>query len=312
MANVEEKIAKLESLRKNLLNKAIAVLIIFGICTLVGVIFIALIFINHDIDITFSFIGFILFVVGIVGMIFGVSRINIKLINSFKAEFDKNYLKEIYGDDYEIFPKKGLSFNYLKESDVLRTPDSYTSRNLFTSTYKGIKIEGCDYNATFVHVTTDSKGHTRRVNYDYPGKAYIFTFPRNFNNYFCCFEKGSQSEFYRTPSKRTEVKFESVDFNKKFSSFSSDDTFAFYLMTPQVQLSLLEFDEVVDSKIVFVFDQNKLYVFMNNYSTRARISVFRKVDVSVLKNYILELSIPLKLIDDFDVDKNKFLDRNLK
>lgn len=51
---------------------------------------------------------------------------------------------------------------------------------------------------------------------------------------------------------------------------------------------------------------------MNNYSTRAKISVFRKVNISVIKNYILELSIPLKLIDDFDVDKNKFLDRNLK
>ena len=122
--------------------------------------------------------------------------------------------------------------------------------------------------------------------------------------------KDFENAVYKQPA--CKVKFESVDFNKKFNSFSSDDTFAFYLMTPQVQLSLLEFDEVVDSKIVFVFDQNKLYVFMNNYSTSAKISVFRKIDVSIIKNYILELSIPLKLIDDFDVDKNKFLDRNLK
>ena len=51
---------------------------------------------------------------------------------------------------------------------------------------------------------------------------------------------------------------------------------------------------------------------MNNYESAARVSVFKKVSQETLNNYLLELSLPLKLIDDFDVDKNKFLDTSLK
>lgn len=311
MENQEEKLANLESLRKKLLNKAIFVLVFFGLCTLVGIILFVIQFFDYN-DMIYYFVGFVLLIVGVVGMIVGISQLNKKLANAFKEEFDKNYLKEIYGDDFQIFYKKGLSFSYLQQSDVLRSPDHYYSSNLFTSTYKGVQIEGCNYCAEFIHVTTDSKGHTKKVTYSYPGKAYVFTFPRQFKEYFCSFEKGAISEFYRTPSKRSEVEFESVEFNKKFKSYSSDQTFAFYLMTPQVQLSLLEFDEKVKSKIVFVVDGNKLFVFMNNYESAARVSVFKKVSQETLNNYLLELSLPLKLIDDFDVDKNKFLDTSLK
>ncbi len=308
----EKKIAELESLRQNLKKKAIIVLVIFIIITVVGIVLSLINFLNDDLPFTLFYIGFILIIIGVVGTLLGVNRINIKLINAFKNAFSGDYLKELYGEDYKTFPKQGLSLSYLMQSDVLRNPDRYTSKNLFVSTYKGIGIEGSDYVAEFIHTTTDAKGNTRRVTYSYPGKAYVFTFPRQFNNYFCCFEKDSKTEFYKSPSRKTEVEFESVDFNKKFNSYSSDDTFAFYLMTPQVQLSLLEFDELVDSKIVFVVDQNKLYVFMNSYSTKAKVSVFKKIDEKIVRNYLLELSIPLKLIDDFDVDKNKFLDQNLK
>lgn len=312
MANDTEKLAKLESFRQDLKKKAIIILLIFGIITVVGLILSLLTFINHGLEFYLVYIGFLLLIVGVLGMIIGVNRLNVKLVKLFKEEFDRNYLRDLYGEDYKTFPNKGLSLSYLKQSDVLRNPDNFTSNNLFTSTYKGIEIEGSDFVAQFIHTSTDAKGNTRRVTYSYPGKAYVFTFPREFNNYFCCFEKGSLTEFYRSPSRKSKVEFESVDFNKKFESFSSDDTFAFYLMTPQVQLSLMEFDELVDSKIVFVVDQNKLYVFMNSYSTKAKVGVFRKIDEKVVRNYLLELSIPLKLIDDFDVDKNKFLDENLK
>ena len=50
---------------------------------------------------------------------------------------------------------------------------------------------------------------------------------------------------------------------------------------------------------------------MNNYQSKFKINVFTKIDKELLKNYLLELTLPLKLIDSFDVDKNKFLDSSL-
>ena len=315
MASDTEKLAKLESLRKKLLKKAIFVLVIFGIAALVGIILLVCSFLlelDGETSSILMIIGFLLLILGVILMISGVGKLNSNFAKSFADEFNHNYLKDLYGDDFHFYAKKGLSYNYLKQCYLFRDPYQFKSKNLFTSKYNNVLIEGSDFDAVFMHVHRDSKGNTRRTYNHYIGKAFVFTFPRKFENYLCCFEKGSESEFYKSPGNDYKIEFESVDFNKKFKSYSNNSTFAFYLMTPQVQLSLIEFDEVVSSKLVFAVNDDKLYVLLNSFDSKVKISIFKTVREDIIKNYLLELSMPLKLIDDFDVDKNKFLDKNLK
>ena len=311
MENTDVKLEELDNVRLKLRKTAIILLFIFTIIAVIGFILCILNLFADIGDSTLLIVGFLMLLVGIIGDILSINKLNTKLIKKFSETFNRNYMKEIYGENYVCDSKRGLSYSYLSSSDVLNRPNEFSSNNYFSSTYKNIEIEGSDFIATFIHYTTDSKGHTHQVRNNYGGKCYVFNFPRKFDNYFCCFEKGSRCELYKSPSNRSKVEFESVDFNKNFESFSSDQTFAFYLMTPQVQLALLDFDKAVDSNIVFVVDENRLFVFMNNYHSKFKISVFTKIDKELLKNYLLELTLPLKLIDNFDVDKNKFLDSSL-
>lgn len=258
-----------------------------------------------------SLFGILMMVAGIVGIFIMVGRLNAKFKSDFSSFFTTDVLGAFYKEGYESFPGQGLTYDEMNASQVFTTPDFYKSQNLFVTSYKGIKIRSSNFCFTYVHEYKDKDGHVQKVIVDHNGRGYIFEIPRKFDHFFISLEKGASSELYRTPTSRSKVEFESLDYNKKFNSYSSDQTFAFYMMTPQVQLALLDFDEKINSKVVFSLNENKMYVFLNEFSSKVHISILKKVTEKDIDNYLIELRLPLVLLDSLDLDKNKYLDTNL-
>ena len=65
-----------------------------------------------------------------------------------------------------------------------------------------------------------------------------------------------------------------------------------------VQLNLMKFDDTLQSYLILVIKENKLYLFMNNFKSKVKFSLFKKLDQSAIDLYAncLSHSIPRSLV----------------
>ena len=236
------------------------------------------------------------------------SRFKRKINEKFKDYFLNMFFKEGYSYDYS----KGLSFEVLNQSEILNRPDEYKTSNYFCSRNEGLTFVGADYDLIFYHYYTDKDGNRHRTENHNPGKFYVFTYPRKFNHYLLIMEKNNGGEAFRLPNKKSAIEFESMDFNKRFSVFCDDPAFAFFVITPQVQLNLMKFDDDISSRLIVILKENKLFLFMNNFTSKTKISLFKKLDQEQINKYAAELKLPLTLADDMDLEKEKFHNKDFE
>ena len=260
----------------------------------------------------FFSVGFCVFILGIIFIFVFKAIFTANYKKKINEVFKTYFLNEFYKEGFVSEPNKGLSFEVLNQSEILNRPTEYKTSNYFASHSDGLNFVGADYDLIFVHYYTDSDGHRHRTENHNPGKFYVFTYPRSFNHYLVIMEKNCGGEAFKMPNKKSALEFESIEFNKKFNVYCDDPSFAFYVITPQVQLNLMEFDSKVSSKLIVVLKQNKLFLFMNNFTSTSKIKLFKKLDQEAINEYARELKLPLTLADDMDLEKEKFHNSDIK
>lgn len=314
--NRENDISSLESYRLSQKKKmliTISILILFGILGIIlTVIGCSRGFYDRygEID-SFIIAGLFINILVFIFILTVFSFFNANYKKKITDKFQKYFLDMFYKEGYTFNFQQGIGFNVLNQSEILRTPDAYTSNNYFASQDQGINFVGCNYDMIFYHYYTDKDGNRHRTEAHFPGKFFEFTYPRSFNHYLVIMEKNANSEAYKVPNKKSLVEFESMDFNKRFRVYCDDQQFAFYVITPQVQLNLMKFDDTLQSYLILVIKENKLYLFMNNFKSKVKFSLFKKLDQSAIDLYAKELKLPIMLADDMDLDKEKFHNREI-
>lgn len=316
-AKLQSLITKVEEVRTKVKPKALT-LVILGFLFLGGF-FASILWLSLSADKNgnvSSFAPFILMVACLaldVVIIIVYGRLSKKFKNEFKDTFDPIILQKYFSDGFVRNPNKGLALTELQNSGIVKEPDEYYSENYYAANIDDkVSFVSSDYDFVTVQYTTDSEGHTTRHETHYRGKAFIFTFPRKFDHTLSIYEKGYASEVFYRQKNKNKNQLESVEFNKKFKSYADDPTFMFYILTPQVQMDLLEFDAKINSNLVITIKGNKLYMYLQNYKPKYAISPLKRVTETLLKSYIEELTTPLKIFDYLDIDKDKFLNKDLK
>lgn len=290
---MEERLKAFEEHRAKVCKKANIILLIA----------ILLIVLGMGLILTTEIPIFILMVIVAFFMIVISSSMKSKLSVQFKNEFIIQLVKDIYPNSI-YNPKTGINLQEILKAGFFKAPDRYELEDYLSSSYDDIPFEMCDFNFKERHVTTDSKGN-RRVTYQTyaKGRFLIFDFKREFNQVVKVVENT-----YLGLNKHglEKVETESVDFNKKFKVYASDGITAFYILTPQIQLKILELESKFRGSLFVGYMNGKLYVSITDGISILDVNASKKITLDTIKMLESQLMLPASIINELGLSTAKF------
>lgn len=106
------------------------------------------------------------------------------------------------------------------------------------------------------------------------------------------------------------IDFESVEFNKKFNVYCSDRENAFYIITPQVQLALLEIEKGLPGGLKILFRGEEMVIIASGNTT-----TFKGIDTKKDENYNINVILdsilaPAFVVETMNLDHKFFIEEN--
>ncbi len=267
--------------------------------------------------ITFIVIGFIMFVtfhaapIGFIFFILGGALSTIGSINSKKAI---NKIKDVVIN--AIMKEKGIEGIYqaknyfskeiVKETGMIGSFNEYKGSDYTKFSYKGLMIEYCRLD--IYNVTSDGE-NTHRTPV-YVGPWMIITLPRNLNQRIKIFEKQFFSKGVNNRG-LTEVKTESVVFNEKFASWTTNEHTFFYIMTPKMMENLLKHEANHQGRTLFCLLNNKIHLGMHGKKEKKfKIPLIQDIEEHHIKAIRDDFNDILSIVDVLDFEHDKYMINN--
>jgi len=247
------------------------------------------------------YVGLFLLAFGIILMIVSLVRFN-TVISDFKKTFLKDYFSKIIKDgDYR--PKKGLDPLNVYECGFLKRADRFKSWDYLSGEIDGISFLSSDVHLQKRQVYTDSKGRrqTKYVTF-FKGRLFRFDFNKNIDHDVQVLERYSPSDGKRY----RKVKLESIDFNKKFKTYSTDTQTAFYVLTPHFMEALMKIENNHPGNLGFSFKGDHMFFAIYNNKSTFPIRPFVKIDEKLIDTFKADVELVYELVDDLKLNKNIF------
>lgn len=249
-------------------------------------------------------IGFIIMGLGLVvggGFAIAGSVAFSKLSKTFKVEVISKLMEE-YVDNGRFDPHSGLSQSDVYSSEFIKRADRYHSEDFLSGSMEGVNFVSSDIKLEERHVRHTKNGTETYYETYYLGRLFIFDFNKPFDGYLQVLE-GARPTKNRGYKK---VKLESVQFNKKFKTFSTSEHSAFYVLTPHFMEALMELEKKNRGKIYFSFIDNRLYIGINNFINTFELKMFRKLDERTFDEFKRELLIIKDVIQELKLNNSIF------
>ena len=250
------------------------------------------------------FVQFIVFIafVGVVLLALGFSVHN-SINKEFKSRFIIDIIKNIYPN--AVYDSKhGLDLQQIMEPGFFKRPDRFYSEDYVAAKYNDISFMMSDFTLQERHVSCNSNGGTTvsYVNYA-KGRFMIFDFKRPFTQVL----KIAETKYLGLNTRGLEkIETESVAFNKKFDTYTSDSLTAFYVLTPQIQLKLLELESKFKGSIFFGYMNGKMYVAICDNVSILDINASKEITEEVLSILESQLLVPAAIINELKLDSDKY------
>lgn len=228
-------------------------------------------------------LGFLAFLPAAIVSGIGASEF-MKVKRRFKHEFLIDIIKAALPETTYI-PEQGLMEHEVYQTEFLKRADRFHSEDLMYG-----KIEDVAFRASDVKLEERHVQHTKngtRVYYVayFLGRVFHFTFNKPFEGFLQVLESGSplSNRGYK------KVEMESVDFNKKFRTFSTNDLSAFYVLTPDIMERIMELEKAHPGRIGFSFTGENLYIAINNNKDTFELKMFKPVDDQMVEEFKKDL-----------------------
>lgn len=249
-------------------------------------------------------LGFIILAIGLVVgagfAIVGASSFS-KLSKTFKVEVITKLMEE-FVDNGKFNPHGGLSQSDVYSSEFIKRADRFHTEDYLSGSMEGVNFVSSDVKLEERHVRHTKNGTETYYETYYLGRLFIFDFNKSFDGYLQVLE-GARPTRNRGYKK---VKLESVQFNKKFKTFSTSEHSAFYVLTPHFMEALMELEQKNRGKIYFSFIDNRLYIGINNFINTFELRMFRKLDEKVFDEFKRELFIIKDVITELKLNNSIF------
>lgn len=253
-----------------------------------------------------AFVGFAGLVVGLIFIILAVRAR--KQYESTLMELIRNEVDKALYTNVVHKPNNGFPLDRILYPGFFAAPDKYISNNYTAAVHNGMVFDSAYYNLQKRQETKDSKGNTTVTYVTYAaGTLYHFVFERKFNKTLKVLER---SGLFGTPGGRGLQKAETeyLEFNKKFDIYTSDDTFTFYILTPQLQEKFLSLEKVNCGKFYFALMNNEIFIAVQNNGNFPKPSLKESICEKYLATLALEFILPAMMIDELGLYKTKYKD----
>ncbi len=241
-------------------------------------------------------------IIGIGGFIFfGVGMAN---FSSLKKTFKNTVLKPMFQEaipGIEYQPEMGLAPQIVYSTDFLKVADRFHSEDHLRGELDGVQFISSDVKLEERHVQHTKNG--TRVYYVayFIGRVFRFSFNKDFVGSLYVLESGSpRSRGY------SKVELESVDFNKKFKTYATEDITAFYILTPDIMEAIHNLEKRHHGRIGLSFHGEHLYVAINNNKDTFEVQMFRKIDDSMIREFQQDLLVIKDFIMTLKLNNNLF------
>ncbi|NMA05973.1 MAG: DUF3137 domain-containing protein [Acholeplasmataceae bacterium] len=271
----------------------------YGIMTIVGVVLVVLGFVLF-ISIEFAPIAFILFIGGGTLTVIGSLRSK-KALDKIKDVVINAIMKE-KGIEGIYQAKNYFSQEVIKGTGMIGSYNRYNGSDYTKFDYKGLTIEYCRLD---IYMVT-SNGKSSSSTPVYVGPWIIINLPRNLNQRIKIFEKQFFSKGVNN-SGLTEVKTESVTFNDKFASWTTDEHTFFYVMTPKMMENLLQHEANHQGRTLFCLLNNKIHLGMHGKKEKKfKIPLIEDINKEHLKAISNDFDAILSVVDILDFEHQKY------
>lgn len=267
---------------------------------IVGIIFVPLGMILFMADGT-TLIGFLLFLLG--GVVMGVSSIFIgKNLNKIKDVLVNQIMKD-KGIEGTYEAKNYLHKDIIKKTGMIsKSFNQYGGSDYTLFNYQGFQVEYCRLE---IYLVT-SNGKSTSKTPVYVGPWLLITLDKNLNQTIKIFEKQFFSKGVNNQGLE-KVDTESLIFNEKFASWTSDKHIFFYIITPVMIEQLLNHEANNQGRMLFCLQNDMIHLGMHGAKEkRFKIPLFKEIDAQHSKNISDDFDNIIAVIDNLKLDHDKF------
>ena len=227
---------------------------------------------------------------------------NKSIEKKFKNYFMKKILdEELPGSVYH--ESMGISLNEIYSGQLLKKADRSRTEDLIEGVVNNVSYKTCDLRLEERVVHTTGNGH-RTVTYVpyFIGRYFIFDFNKEVNG--DVFVTESSVPGYCSNLKK--VSMESFEFNKTFKVFATDELSAFYVLTPQMMATLIDFEKRNPGCLMFHMTTNKLHVAINNKIDTFSINFTQRIDKRLVNQFRRQFGLISEIVEGLKLDNTIF------
>lgn len=245
-------------------------------------------------------LGFIFLIPGIVFIIIS----NVKF-GKIQKEFKRTCMSKIIN---EVLPgstyneKMGIPLNDIYKYNILKKADRSRMEDLIEGSIDDVKFRTCDLVLEERRVHTDGKGNTTVTYVPYfVGRFFEFDFNKNFKGDIIV----TEAPMFK-PAKMQKISLESEEFNKKFKTFANDEFSAFYVLTPQLMMSLLDLEKANPGAISIAINSNKLAFALNNNRDTFSLKMNKTINGDILEAFKNDAKIIYDIVNEMKLNNKIF------
>lgn len=247
-----------------------------------------------------AFLGFISLFVGFVFIAVGATKFS-KLNLEFKNKFLKELIQDVF-PEANYHPKGGIDINKVYSCNFLKRADRYHTEDLIQGKFDDVEFETCDLKLEERHVRRTKNGtQVYYVTY-FLGRFFEFDFPKEFKGQVITTEESLFTLF----SGLKRIQLESVDYNKKFKTYTSNEHNAYYILTPHLMEAILELEKNNPGRISISFFGNRLSIAINNSKNTFELNLFKPVDERIFNELERDLLVIKNIVTELKLNRNIF------
>jgi hypothetical protein len=187
-------------------------------------------------------------------------------------------------------------------TEFIKHADRFHTEDYLSGKMEGVSFVSSDVKLEERHVEHTKDGTREYYETYFLGRIFIFEFNKDFDGYLQVLEHG------RPQSKRKfdKVKLESVDFNKKFKTYSTNELSAFYVLTPHLMEALMNFEKNNKGSISFSFIDSRVYIGINNFKDTFTLKMFKVLDETAFEEFQRELNVIKEIVVELKLNNDIF------
>ncbi len=236
----------------------------------------------------------------IITLIIGLAKFS-DVSKRFKTEVMSELIESELENGY-FSASQGLSQSDVYACEFIKRADRYHSEDYISGTIDGVAFISSDVKLEERHVRHTKNGTRTYYETYYQGRVFVFDFNKTFDGYVQVLERG------RPRSRRgyDRIELESLAFNDKFTTYTTNDHTAFYILTPHFMEALMDFEKHNRGNIGFSFIDNKLYIGINNRRDTFELQLYRPIDKSLIDEFRRDLLVVKDVVSELKLNNNIF------